>query len=113
MKKNTTKVIKEANQYLVMQCIQAFEPVTLEEIAEKTLLSRPTILEIINSFKEEGIVVNGGFRESTGGRPPQLLCIKMEILRMRLELILNFRQSGSRLRMLNGKLWADGKSCFR
>ena len=75
MKKNTTKVIKEANQYLVMQCIQAFEPVTLEEIAEKTLLSRPTILEIINSFKEEGIVVNGGFRESTGGRPPQLLCI--------------------------------------
>lgn len=40
MKKNTTKVIKEANQYLVMQCIQAFEPVTLEEIAEKTLLSR-------------------------------------------------------------------------
>ena len=75
MKKNTTKVIKEANQYLVMQCIQAFEPVTLEEIAEKTLLSRPTILEIINSFKEEGIVVNGGFRESTGGRPPQLLCL--------------------------------------
>ena len=75
MKKNTTKVIKEANQYLVMQCIQAFEPITLEEIAEKTLLSRPTILEIINSFKEEGIVVNGGFRESTGGRPPQLLCI--------------------------------------
>lgn len=75
MKKNTTKVIKEANQYLVMQCIQAFEPVTLEKIAEKTLLSRPTILEIINSFKEEGIVVNGGFRESTGGRPPQLLCI--------------------------------------
>ena len=58
-----------------MQCIQAFEPVTLEKIAEKTLLSRPTILEIINSFKEEGILVNGGFRESTGGRPPQLLCI--------------------------------------
>lgn len=75
MKKNTTKVIKEANQYLVMQCIQACEPVTLEEIAEKTLLSRPTILEIINSFKEEGYVVNGGFRESTGGRPPQLLCL--------------------------------------
>lgn len=35
MKKNTTKVIKEANQYLVMQCIQAFEPVTLEEIGGK------------------------------------------------------------------------------
>lgn len=31
MKKNTTKVIKEANKYLVMQCIQAFEPVTLEK----------------------------------------------------------------------------------
>ncbi len=53
MKKNTTKVIKEANKYLVMQCIQAFEPVTLEEIAEKTLLSRPTILEIINLLKKK------------------------------------------------------------
>ena len=112
MKKNTTKVIKEANKYLVMQCIQAFEPVTLEKIAEKTLLSRPTILEIINSFKEEGIVVNGGFRESTGGRPPQLLCINGDSA-YRLELILNFRQSGSRLQMRNGKLWADGKSCLR
>ena len=50
MKKNTTKVIKEANKYLVMQCIQAFEPVKLEKIAEMTLLSRPTILEMINSF---------------------------------------------------------------
>ena len=40
MKKNTTKVIKEANKYLVKQSIQAFEPVTLEKIAEKTLLRR-------------------------------------------------------------------------
>ena len=62
MKKNTTKVIKEANKYLVMQCIQAFEPVTLEEIAEKTLLSRPTILEIINSFKEEGAARERSYR---------------------------------------------------
>ena len=42
MKKNTTKVIKEANKYLVMQCIQAFEPVTLEKIAEKTAEARKT-----------------------------------------------------------------------
>lgn len=35
MKKNTTKVIKEANKYLVMQCIQAFEPVTLEKLRKR------------------------------------------------------------------------------
>ena len=44
MKKNTTKVIKEANQYLVMQCIQAFEPVTLEEIAE--IMSRVSLQQL-------------------------------------------------------------------
>lgn len=112
MKKNTTKVIKEANQYLVMQCIQAFEPVTLEEIAEKTLLSRPTILEIINSFKEEGIVVNGGFRESTGGRPPQLLCINGDSA---YAIGIDFEFPTIRIALANAKreLWADGKSCFR
>lgn len=59
MKKNTTKVIKEANKYLVFQCILSYEPVTVEEIITRTSLSRPTVLEVIRNFQQEGLIVKG------------------------------------------------------
>lgn len=78
MKKNTTKVLKEANKYLVMQCIQACEPVTTEEISTKTSLSRPTVLEIVKDFLEEGYILKKGYSQSTGGRPAELICLNQE-----------------------------------
>ena len=78
MKKNTTKVLKEANKYLVMQCIQACEPVTTEEISARTSLSRPTVLEIVKVFLEEGYILKKGFSQSTGGRPAELICLNQE-----------------------------------
>ncbi|MEZ3507500.1 MAG: ROK family protein [Lachnospiraceae bacterium] len=75
MKKNTTKVLKAANKYLVMQCIQTYEPVTTEEITLRTSLSRPTVLETVKEFLEAGYIVKNGFSESTGGRPAELICI--------------------------------------
>lgn len=78
MKKNTTKVLKAANKYLVMQCIQTYEPVTTEEISSRTSLSRPTVLETIREFLEEGYIMKSGFSESTGGRPAELICINKD-----------------------------------
>lgn len=78
MKKNTTRVLKEANKYLVMQCILAYEPITVEELIAKTSLSRPTVLEVIKNFLEEGYVVKNGYSQSTGGRPAELICINKE-----------------------------------
>ncbi len=78
MKKNTTKVLKAANKYLVMQCIQTYEPVTTEEISSRTSLSRPTVLEIIREFLEEGYIMKSGFSESAGGRPAALIQINKD-----------------------------------
>lgn len=78
MKKNTTKVLKAANKYLVMQCIQTYAPVTTEEITSRTSLSRPTVLEIIREFLEEGYIMKKGFSESTGGRPAELIHINKD-----------------------------------
>lgn len=78
MKKNTTKVLKEANKYLVMQCVLAYEPITVEELIAKTSLSRPTVLEVIKNFLEEGYIVKNGYSQSTGGRPAELICINKE-----------------------------------
>lgn len=78
MRKNTTKVLKEANKYLVMQYIQTCEPVTTEEISSRTSLSRPTVLEIVKDFLEEGYIVKKGFSQSTGGRPAELICLNQD-----------------------------------
>ncbi len=78
MRKNTTKVLKAANKYLVMQCIQTYEPMTTEEITSRTSLSRPTVLETVKEFLEEGYIVKNGFSESTGGRPAELICINKD-----------------------------------
>ncbi len=78
MKKNTTKVIKEANKYLVFQCILSYEPVTVEEIITRTSLSRPTVLEVIRNFQQEGLIVKGGYSQPTGGRPAELIHINKE-----------------------------------
>lgn len=78
MKKNTAKVLKAANKYLVMQCIQTYEPVTTEEITTRTSLSRPTVLETLREFLEAGYIVKEGFSQFTGGRPAELICINKD-----------------------------------
>lgn len=78
MLKNTTKVLKEANKYLIIQCILNYEPITTEEIVKKTSVSRPTVLEILKELTEEGYIVKNGYSESTGGRSPALIYINRE-----------------------------------
>ena len=38
--KNTTRVLKEANKYLIMQTILQYQPLTIEEIVRRTMVSR-------------------------------------------------------------------------
>lgn len=76
--KNTTKVLKEANKYLVMQCILNCEPITTEEIVKKTLVSRPTVLEILKELTEEGYILKNGYSESTGGRSAALINVNRD-----------------------------------
>ncbi len=71
--KNTTKVLKEANKYLVMQCIISYQPITIEAIVRKTMVSRPTVLEIIRELQESGYIIKKGQVRSTGGRPADLI----------------------------------------
>ncbi len=78
MLKNTTKVLKEANKYLIMQCILNYEPITTEEIVKRTSVSRPTVLEILKELTEDGYIVKNGYSESTGGRSPALIYVNRD-----------------------------------
>ncbi|MGB8452153.1 MAG: ROK family transcriptional regulator [Anaerocolumna sp.] len=78
MLKNTTRVLKEANKYLIMQCILNYEPITTEEIVKKSSISRPTVLEVLKELTEDGYIVKNGYSESTGGRSPALIYVNRD-----------------------------------
>ncbi len=73
MKGNSVKILKEANKYLIFQCIMKLAPISIEEIVQHTKLSRPTVLNIIRELTEEDVIVKEGFSESSGGRSAALL----------------------------------------
>ncbi|XID90977.1 ROK family protein [Paenibacillaceae bacterium WGS1546] len=70
---NNTKILKQANKYLVLQCISTYEPVTIEDIVKKTNLSRPTVINSVKELTESETVIKNGYAESTGGRTAALL----------------------------------------
>lgn len=72
---NNVKIIKHANRYLVLQCISAYGPISIEDIVKKTDLSRPTVLNAVKILTEENILIKSGFSKSTGGRTASLISV--------------------------------------
>ena len=48
---------------------------TIPEIKDFSGLSLPTATKLINELVEQGILIESGKRESSGGRPPSLFCL--------------------------------------
>ncbi|MCE5344225.1 MAG: ROK family transcriptional regulator, partial [Eubacteriales bacterium] len=65
---NNIKLLKEANKYLILQCITKCAPVSTEEIVKRTNLSRPTVLDGIRALTDENMIIRVGYSESSGGR---------------------------------------------
>ncbi|BBI32145.1 xylose repressor [Cohnella abietis] len=72
---NNTKILKKANTYLVLNSIISAESITIEDVAKKTKLSRPTIVNIVKELTERDIIFKSGYAEYTGGRLPTLLSL--------------------------------------
>ena len=69
---NTTKIVKKANSFLVLDAIRNQRYITIEGIIDKTGLSRPTVLSILKKLLADEIVVTSGLAPSDGGRQPVL-----------------------------------------
>ena len=74
---NNNRIIKYANRHLLLDTIKKHEPITIENMAHITRLSRPTILNILNGLIKRGIVEKVGFAESSGGRQPSLFAFNL------------------------------------
>ncbi len=78
VKGNNIKILKEANKFLILQCIMKYAPISTEDVVRRTSLSRPTVLNLVKELMEEGIVVKDGYSESCGGRAAALLNLSGE-----------------------------------
>ncbi len=77
-KGNHITLLKEANRYLIMQCIIKYAPLSTEDIIKRTNLSRPTVISVIRELKDERLIVHDGFSESNGGRAANLWALNGE-----------------------------------
>lgn len=87
MKKATRQQTKEHNTTLVLKTIYGRDYVSRAEIARLTGLTRTTVSDIVNSLLDDGLVIEDGYGESLGGKPPiqvrlvddarQLICLDL------------------------------------
>lgn len=75
---SNSKDLKILNRILVRNVIRRMEPIARYELAKETGLTPPTVTVIVNQLMEEGVVIEIGFGESSGGRRPVMLELNPE-----------------------------------
>jgi glucokinase-like ROK family protein len=69
----TAALMRSINRAAVLQLIRDESPMTRAQIARRLQLSLPTVIRIVDEFKEEDLVRETGDVTVTGGRPGSLL----------------------------------------
>jgi predicted NBD/HSP70 family sugar kinase/biotin operon repressor len=87
MKKATRQQTKQHNTTLVLKTIYGRDCVSRAEIARLTGLTRTTVSDIVGNLITDGLVIEDGYGESLGGKPPiqvklvddarQLICLDL------------------------------------
>lgn len=67
------ETIREANKKKILNLLYKEKQLTKQEISRKINVSVPTVASIINELIEEGIVIEAGVGESSGGRKPVII----------------------------------------
>ncbi len=68
-----SKWMRSYNRALILRLIRLHQPVSRVELAKKTSLTKPTISNIVNELKEEGLINERELGVSSGGRRPIML----------------------------------------
>ncbi len=69
--------IRDINRQIVLNYVREREPISRAEIARETALQRSTISTIVDALKIDGLIEEIGEGESTGGRRPTMLRLRM------------------------------------
>jgi glucokinase-like ROK family protein len=69
----TATLIRSVNRSAILNLIRQSPPITRTQISRKLKISLPTVMRIVDSLKDEDLVVYRGTVNSGGGRPASLL----------------------------------------
>ena len=67
------KLLKELNRKLAFEILKDAHSISRPELAQRTGLSKATISLLADELLKTGLVVESGFGDSSGGRPPLIL----------------------------------------
>lgn len=73
-------LLKDINRHLLMKLIIRHDKIGRAELAKMSNLSLPSVMRITDALIEEGLLVQIGKGESSGGRKPNLLMLNHEAL---------------------------------
>lgn len=66
-------LLKELNRKLAFEILKDAHSISRPELAQRTGLSKATISLLVDELLQTGLVVESGFGDSSGGRPPLIL----------------------------------------
>lgn len=78
MKGQQPSRVARYNRAVVLDLVRRFGPVSKTELAERSGLAVSSVLNVISSLSQQGLVRTVGFGPSTGGRPPALIELNPE-----------------------------------
>ncbi len=80
MKPYVASHLKDMNRQMVYKYLRERESTSKAELSKLTGISPPTVLKIINFFKEQGLIVEVGEGETSIGRKPQMLMLNRDLM---------------------------------
>lgn len=72
-----SNTIRDINRQIVLNYVREREPISRAEISRETALQRSTVSAIVDELQTDGLIEETGAGESTGGRRPTLLRLRM------------------------------------
>ncbi|HJO95029.1 MAG TPA: ROK family transcriptional regulator [Victivallales bacterium] len=70
------QLIKKINKNIIFKLIMRNETISRSKIAASTALAMPTVMRIVQELLDEGLVIEIGSGDSSGGRKPSMLSLK-------------------------------------
>jgi predicted NBD/HSP70 family sugar kinase len=66
----TSRDLKRVNRQRLLNLLYFHDPISRQELSKRSGLSSATVTNLVSELLEEAVVIEAGFEESQGGRPP-------------------------------------------
>lgn len=73
------QLIKRLNRSRILECLQQGQPLSRVELAERTGISLPAVVKLVQEMQQEGLIVCVGEGPSSGGRRPMLFAYNSRV----------------------------------